>query len=200
MESFILDKTAEVRKNKEELEQKLKVSISITGRKVTIDGDAVDEYEASLILEAIDLGFSAKKALQLKDPDMVFRRLNIKKFTKPQRIPDVRSRIIGTEGKTKRTIENIGSCDMVIKGNEIGLICPAETLEETTTAISNLIRGSKQGNVYAFLEKMNRERKKFADDLGLKTKKDKEKEEKEKPKEKESDEYSGDVEDEEDMA
>ena len=172
MEQFIFDKTAEIRRNKQELESKLKVSISIAGRKVTIEGEAMDEYEASIILEAMDIGFSAKKALILKDPDMTFRRLNIKKFSKPQRRSDVRARIIGTEGKTKRTIENIGSCDIVVKGNEIGIICPAETVEETTTAVKNLIKGSKQGNVYAFMEKMNRERKNFSEDLGLKTKKE----------------------------
>jgi ribosomal RNA assembly protein len=170
MEQFIFNKTGEIRKHKEELERKLKVSISITGKKVVIEGDAMDEYESSLVLDAIDLGFSAKKALQLKDPEMTFRKINIKKFSKPQRRGDVRSRIIGTEGKTKRTIENIGSCDMVVKGNEIGIICPAETIEETTTAIINLVRGSKQSNVYAFMEKMNRERRGFSDDLGLKTK------------------------------
>lgn len=190
MEQFIFDRTTEIRKNKAELEQKLKVSISITGKKVTIDGEGIDEYEASIILEAIDMGFSAKKALQLKDPDMTFRRLNIKKFSKPQRRPDVRARVIGTEGKTKRTIENIGSCDLVIKGNDIGIICPAETVEETTTAIRNLIKGSKQGNVYAFMEKMNRERKSFSEDLGLKIK------DKENQSEEEDSEYSGDVEEE----
>jgi len=173
METFIFERTSEIKRNKQELERKLKVSISITGRKVTIEGDAMDEYEASIILEAINLGFSSKKALQLKDPEMVFRKINIKKFSKPQRHSDVRSRLIGTEGKTKRTLENIGSCNMVVRGNEVGIICPAETIEETTTAITNLIRGSKQANVYAFLEKMNRERKKFPDDLGLKTKKEK---------------------------
>lgn len=179
MESFIINRTSEIRKNKAELEDKLKVKISIIGKKVTIEGEAVDEYEASIILEAIDFGFSAKKALMLKDPEILFRRINIKKFSKPQRRSDVRSRVIGTEGKTKRTIENIGNCEMVVNHNEIAIICPASTIEETTTAITNLIRGSKQGNVYAFMEKMNRERKKFSDDLGLKTKKEEDKAEKE---------------------
>ena len=51
---------------------------------------------------------------------------------------------------------------------EIGIIASAETIQETVTAITNLIRGSKQGNVYAFLERMNAERKKLSEDLGLK--------------------------------
>ena len=170
MAIFIFNNTKEIRKNKQELERALKLKITIEGKKVTTSGDPMKDYEASIVLDAINFGFSARKALVLLDPTMQFKLLNIKKFTRKSRLKDARSRIIGTEGKTKRAIENICNCDIVISENEVGIIAPGDSIEETVTGIINMIKGSKQGNVYAFLEKMNSRRKLYGDDLGLKIK------------------------------
>ena len=99
--------------------------------------------------------FQKKKALQLLDPEATFRKIHIKNFTRRKNIGEVRARLIGTEGKTKRTLEEIGSCDIIIGDTEVGIIGSAENIEKTTTAITNLIKGSKQANVYRFLERMN---------------------------------------------
>jgi KH domain-containing protein len=191
METIFIEKIAEIKRNIKELEYKLKVRMSFQGRSLSISGEAIDEYEASIIINAINFGFSAKQALSLQEPDMQFRILNIKDFTRRKNLKEVRARLIGTEGKTKRTLENVGNCEIVINDNEIGVIGTANTLDETTTAIVSLIRGSKQGNVYAFMEKMNRERKAMDDDLGLKDKKDRNVEvKKKKNKKKEAEEES----------
>lgn len=171
METIIFEKTGEVRRNLKELEEKLKVSIKIVGKKVIITGEAMDEYEAMIILDAINFGFSEKKALQLKDPDFQFRKISIKDFTRRKNLEDVRGRLIGSEGKTKRTIENITDSELEIRNNSVGIICLADSMDDTVTAIKNLVRGSKQSNVYAYLEKMNANRKRtLAADLGLKSK------------------------------
>lgn len=159
MKILIFDKTIELRRNKIELEEKLNIKITTLGKKVTITGAPIDEYEASLVLDAINLGFSAKKALQLKDESKIFRVLNIKNLTRKKNLQNVRARIIGKEGKTKRTIENITNSDIVIKDNEIGIIADAESIEDTITGISNLIRGTKEANTYRYLEKINTKRK-----------------------------------------
>ena len=159
MQTILFQKTSELRRNKDELEKKLDVKIDIEGKKVTIKGSPIDEYEASIVLDAINLGFSAKKALALKDESKIFRTLNIKNLTRKKNLKEVRARIIGTEGRTKRTIENISGADIVIKENEIGVISDTESIEEVITAISNLVRGTKQSNTYRYLEKMNRNKK-----------------------------------------
>lgn len=170
METIVFERVKELKKNIPQLEKKLNVEIKMTGKTATISGEGIDEFEAKIVLDAINFGFSAKKALILKDQDMSFKILNIKKFTRPNRLEDARARLIGTEGKTKRTIEQVASCDLVINGNEVGIIAPAISIENTITALTNLIRGSKTANVYSFLERMNAERKKLSDDLGLKIK------------------------------
>jgi len=163
MENFYFRNTKEIRNEKEALEKKLKIAIKIKGKQVSIEGPAVNEYEASMIIKAMEFGFSARKALLLQNENMIFRKISIKDFTRKKNLKEVRGRIIGKEGKTKRTIENISDCDIEVYDNELGVICQAEEIEEVTTAITNLIRGTKQANVYSFLEKMNKEKKKYND-------------------------------------
>lgn len=159
METIYFDRLTELKRTHDELEKRLKVTITIEGRKVTIKGNTFEEYEALTILEAMNFGFSAQTALMLKDEDIVFRIIHIKDFTNRKDLETVKARIIGTQGRTKRTIENLANCEVMIKGNEVGLICPAEEIDYVITGMTNLIRGSKQANVYKFLERINTSRK-----------------------------------------
>src|SRR3989338_9068836 len=107
METIYLENTKAIRKEKADLERALDVKISIKGKEFSISGNPIQEYEASLVLEAMSLGFSSKKALQLKNDEFVFRKISIKQFTRRKDLHDVRARLIGTKGKTKRTMEEI---------------------------------------------------------------------------------------------
>lgn len=171
METIIFEKTREIKKERTSLEKKLNVKITIKGNDVTIEGEPFAEYEAARLISAIQFGFSAKKALTLLEEDTIFRVINIKDFTRRKDMYEVRSRIIGKEGKTRKTVEEISGCFIIIKeDNTLGVIGSAESIDEATTAITNLIRGSKQANVYRFLERMNATKKKQVSDLGLKIK------------------------------
>lgn len=172
METLFLKRTKEIGIERANLEKKLQVKLTLEGRKLTIEGDPYKEYEAKIILEAINFGFSVSKALLLLEEEILFRRLHIKSFTRRKNLHEVRARLIGTYGKTKNTIEEISGCEVVIQDNEVGIIGSAESIEHATTAIKNIIRGTKQANAYRYLERMNRT--KDIDDLGIKTKKDKE--------------------------
>ncbi len=171
MDSIYFDRIAELRKEKALIERKLNVKISIVGKKVDIEGDALDEFEAEQVLSALSFGFSAKKALTLLEPDMMLRKIHIRSFTRRKDLSEVRSRIIGKEGKTKRTIEEISGCTIIVRESEVGILGSAEAMDYATTAITNVIKGSKQSNVYNYLERMNAEKRKLLDEgLGLKIK------------------------------
>jgi ribosomal RNA assembly protein len=171
METLFFKKTREIRKEKTDLEKKLNIIITIKGNSVSFEGSSINEYEALRVLEAMQTGFSAKKAILLLDEDIIFKKINIKNFTRRKDMDEVRSRIIGKDGKTKRTIEEISNCYINVEDDStIGIIGPAESIEEATTAITNLIKGSKQANVYRFLEKINTIKKAQISDLGLKIK------------------------------
>lgn len=159
METLHIENIKEIKKALPDLKKRLSLKISLEGKKLTIEGEALDEYEALQILEAISFGFSAKQAQKLIDRDFTFRRTNIKKFTHRTDKEAVRARVIGKEGKVKKTLETLTNSDIVIRGNEIGIICPEESINYMITALSNLIRGSKQSSIYSFLERMNARRK-----------------------------------------
>ncbi len=159
METIYFQKPSELRKNLALLEKALKVKISRNGRLATIKGSGIAEYEASLVLQAMAFGFSAKKALLLKSSEFIFKIIHIRNFTRKKNLQEVRARIIGKKGKTIRTIENISEVHLLLKENELGVIGEAESITETETALKNLIKGTKQSNVYRYLEKSNKIKK-----------------------------------------
>lgn len=167
METLIVEKPAAVRREKREIERQLGVRISVSGRTIVLEGSAFDEYIASLVVEALALGFTLKQALSLKDEDRVFRKIHIREFTRRKNLQDVRSRLIGRDGKTRRTIEEISDCDVVISESEVGIIGSTAAVEAATQAVTSIIKGAKQANAYRYLERMNTEQKKQGDDLGL---------------------------------
>jgi len=164
MEEIYCSRINEVIKNKDKLEKELSVKISVDGKKISVDGGGVDEYEARLVFDAIDFGFTVKQALLLKDEEMRFRKVHIKDYTK-RNLEDVKARIIGTKGKAKRTMEEISNCKILINDYDVGVIGYIEDVEHVVTAIIHVIRGSKQSNMYSYLERMNRVRKEEGLDL-----------------------------------
>ena len=157
-EKIYCKRAGEIRKNKSKIEKETGVKISIDGGNVEFSGGSVEEYEAGMILDAIDFGFTAKQAMVLKDDGMMFRKVHIRDHTK-RNLRDVRARLIGLEGKTRRTIEDISGCKVLITESDVGIIGDAEDAGHVVTAVVNIIKGSKQSNMYAYLEKMNRIKK-----------------------------------------
>ena len=159
METIYLEKTTELKRAKAELEKKLNVKIKIQDKEAIVEGESLDEYEAMQVIEAISFGFSAGKALLLKEPEYAFRKLHIKEFAGKRKLTVIKSRLIGRQGKTKKTIENISDSYIIIQESEIGIISPSESIEFVITALINLMKGTKQSNVYKYLEKINKTRR-----------------------------------------
>ncbi len=154
MKRFILEKFLRVVKNRERLENALNVKISNRGKEIIINGDSVDEYVAEKVLDALDFGFPFSVATSIKeDEDNVFEIIRIKDYTKKSDLSKIRARIIGSGGKTLRTLTELTKCNFEMSGNEVGIVGYPEEIEVATQALISLIRGSKTANVYAYLEK-----------------------------------------------
>lgn len=149
----------EITNNRLRLEKEFNVKISNQGKNIFIKGRPENEYLVLKILEAVNLGFSIHQALILKNEEMILHIINIKDITKRKDLHSVRARLIGTQGKTKENIENLGECEVAIQDNRIGIIGESSCIEDTIIAIKSLIQGSKQGNVYARMEKRKKERR-----------------------------------------
>ena len=153
MKKIFSEKFPRVIKNKKNLEKELNVKLKVDGTEITIDGESVDEYIAEKVITAIDFGFPLSVALMLKDDEYVFESLNIKDYTKKTNLVSVRARIIGKGGKTIKTLSDLTKCYFEIKDNQVGIVGNSEDIQNALQSIISIAQGSKQSNVYHYLEK-----------------------------------------------
>ncbi len=149
---------------KKRLEEVTGTRISIDSRtgEVTIEhmgsADPVMALKARDIVNAIARGFSEARAFRLLDEDVYLEVLDIKDFAHTKnRIAQIRARIIGTRGKTRRLIEELTGVDVSVMGHTVALIGPSFEMAIAREAVLMLLRGSEHATVYRFLERKRAE-------------------------------------------
>lgn len=152
MKTILLDETKTLKKFAKKLEAELDVKLKINKNEVSIEGKAEDEFLAEKIIDALDFGFPIDAALLISKEEFLFEILNIKDYTKKKDLKTIRARIIGREGKTLKTLATLTECFFEIKENSVGIIGSPESIETAQNAIISIIQGSKQANVYGYLE------------------------------------------------
>lgn len=148
-----------IRQNRARLEKELHVKIKNKGRRLFIDGAADNEFLGLEVIEAINLGFSVDEALMLKKDEVILQVLNIKDITIRKNLEEIRGRIIGTHGRTLKTLNNITNCAITLRDNQIGIIGDTDLIEDAVQAMTSLVQGSKQGNVYGRIERRKKEKR-----------------------------------------
>ena len=169
MEKIFLRRPERVMNVRKKLEKALKVKIIGSGNEIEIEGEGMDEYDASVVLNAIDIGFNPRVALLLKDPDYMIEKINIKDYVRHSRVSTVKGRLIGREGKAKAQLANLTDCDIVVFDNTIAIIGLTEDVDIASKAIRSLIKGSPHTSVFQYLEKY-RKIKKEKELLGIEDK------------------------------
>ncbi len=165
MKKIISEKLARILKNRKMLERELNVKITNKGTEVVIEGLPINEYLAEKVIDAINFGFPLSVAFMIKEEDVSFEILNIKDYTKRKDFATVRARIIGKNGKTLKTLNNLTNCNFELKDNQVGIIGNSEEIKNAQIAVTSIIKGAKQSNAYSYLEK---HQTKPIFDLGLK--------------------------------
>lgn len=153
MKKIILDNSKKIIEEKNKLEKELNVKISKQGNEICIDGLPENEYIAEKVIDAINFGFSIKRAFLIKKQELIFEILNIKDYMRSKNILRVKGRIVGESGRALAALSQLTDCYFEIKGNKVGIIGDSENIKNAQDAIIMLIKGSKHANVYAFLEK-----------------------------------------------
>jgi ribosomal RNA assembly protein len=161
MQEIYLENIREIVRSKSKLEKELGIKVYNKGKNIFVKGSPEKEFTALQVMEAIKNGFSAERALKLKQENFMIQKIKIKSVTKRNDLSRIKARLIGTKGKTLRTLKNLTECDFAVNDNEIGIIGPIEEIEEAVQAVTSLIHGSKQGNVYSRLEKNRKKRRDF---------------------------------------
>ena len=145
---------------KKKLEEATGVKVEIDSEKgeVTIDEKQAEDPSYALtvqdIVKAIGRGFSEERAFRLLDDDTFLRMFDVRDFAgkNPKRVRQVRARLIGRGGKTRRLVEELTGVDVSIYGNTVGLIGDIVQLGVAEKAVEMLLEGSKHAAVYRFME------------------------------------------------
>lgn len=164
-----------ISKEKRELEKELKVRLTFFKDSISIEGEAINEYPAMQIVNALAIGFRLKVALLLRQEDYMLELIRIKEYIKPyspSRLKQVKARIIGKKGKAIETISQLSDCAIKLSDNTLAIIGRTEDVKIAEKSLISLIRGSKHGNVYARLEKAEH-KELLEEDLGLREMKEK---------------------------
>ena len=146
---------------KEKIEKISKTLIQIDSSEgeILIDDNEESDPLAALVVKdvihAIGRGFSAEHALLLFNDNMDFFIFDIRDYVgkKDSHIKRIKSRVIGTEGKTKKTIENLTDSILSIYGHTVSIISDFESMDIVKKAIDMLLSGSKHASVYRYIER-----------------------------------------------
>ncbi len=134
------------------------------GSVVVHEEEAKDPFlamRAGDIVKAIGRGFSPEHAFALLRDDYYFNLMDITEYTgkKPNHVRRVRARLIGTEGKTRRLIEELSESYLSVYGNTVAIIGDEWGSDVARRAVDMVLSGSEHRSVYGFLEKMRRAKK-----------------------------------------
>jgi ribosomal RNA assembly protein len=138
------------------------------GEAVRIEGDAFDEFTARNVVHAFGRGFDVDTACRLSNSDYYFTAIDLEQvFGNEKRIKQVKARIIGEDGRTKRYIERVSATRISVYGNTVGLIGRVEDIREAEVAINTLIEGGTHRLAYEKMESEHRKNTQNAKNAGF---------------------------------
>lgn len=167
-------------KVKQYIEEKLQVKLKIESEgdvTITLSEKATDPsllLKAKDVVTAIGRGFAPEVTDRLiRNEDEIFDLVDLRLvFGRSESdIKRIKGRIIGTEGKTRKLIEELSEADVVVYGHTIGIIGSFEQADTARNAVQMIIEGCEHHTVYRYLQRKRSELKKEKLELWEKPKK-----------------------------
>jgi ribosomal RNA assembly protein len=152
-------------KTRQSIEERagVRISVDTDENEVRIDDtapkDPIGPLKAEDVVRAIARGFSPDRAFKLFSDEMYFQLFDMHDYVGKDRkdIQRLASRVIGSEGKTRRIIEDLSGCHLSVYGHTVGIIGDLDGIEVAKSAVDMLLSGSEHAMVYRFLENKRRE-------------------------------------------
>ena len=143
---------------KKELEEETNSKIDVDSKEgiVRIEGqDSIQLYEAKELIKAIARGFNPEIARLLLRSDYTLALINIEEYTggSQKSLNRLRGRVIGQEGKSRKTIEQYTETYVCVYGKTVGIIGESQNVDIARMAAENLLKGSTHTSVFKWLEK-----------------------------------------------
>ena len=152
--AVLIGKSGEVKKQIEQI-TKTKIEVDSKEGDVSVTGDdPITLLNVREIIKAVGRGFNPDIALVLLKADYSFELVNVADYVRNKNdLIRIRGRVIGAEGKSRRTIEELTETDICVFGKTIGIIGQLENVALCRRAIMTLLSGSPHSSVYHWLEK-----------------------------------------------
>jgi len=148
---------------KRELESALGVQMRVDSEEgdVSLSGaDAVALFTAREVIKAIARGFNPEIAKQLLKTDYLLEVINIGDYaTGKNQMIRLKGRVIGENGRSRTTIEELAEVSVSVYGKTISIIGETENVTAAKRSVDALLTGAPHSTVYRLLEKLRRERK-----------------------------------------
>jgi len=157
-------------KVKQHIEERLQVKLEIDsedgGVTIVLSEKAIDPsllLRAKDVVTAIGRGFAPEIAFRLiRNDEEIFDLVDLRlTFGRSDSdIKRIKGRLIGSEGKTRRLIEELTEANVAIYGHTVGLIGTFEEVDAARNAVQMIIEGCEHKTVYRYLQRKRTELKK----------------------------------------
>ena len=156
-------------KIKQYIEEKLDVKLDVDSEgsiTIVLNENAKDPsmlLKAKDIATAIGRGFSPDTAFRLiRNEDDIFDMVDLRVIfgRSESDIKRIKGRIIGSDGKTRKLIEELSEADVVVYGHTVGIIGSFEQADTARNAVQMIIEGCQHHTVYKYLHRKRTELKK----------------------------------------
>jgi ribosomal RNA assembly protein len=147
-------------KRKLELDTECKIDVDSKEGEVFIFGtDGLKLFIAKNVILAIARGFNPETAITLLKPDYNFELIDLNDFARKEQHQRLKGRIIGSEGKSRKLIEDFTNTNICVYGKTVGIIGRVENVDIAKRACTSLLEGAAHASIYKWLEKKKREMK-----------------------------------------
>jgi ribosomal RNA assembly protein len=138
-----------------------KILINTEGEVKIVGDDSVKCFECLNIVKAIGRGCKPSVALSLLKEDNCSEILDITDYSgkNKDKLQRMKGRIIGKEGKIRKTLEKITGCNVVVYGKTVCIVGPLEEVQITRNAVHDILKGAPQGPVFNVVERKIKELK-----------------------------------------
>ncbi len=150
-------------KVKEEVMRRTRTRITVDSKNGTViiepESPDVPPYmvmKAREFVRAIAYGFSPERAMRVLDEDQVLIVIDLKQLVgdAPNHLQRIKGRIIGEQGRARRTIEEMTGTYISIYDTYVAIIGDYESAQAAREAIEMLIQGRQHSTVYRYLERV----------------------------------------------
>ena len=156
-------------KTKRHIEDRLQVKLDIDKEgsvTIILNENCPDPsllLKAKDVVSAIGRGFPPETAFRLiRNEDDIYDMIDLRLIfgRNESDITRIKGRIIGTEGKTRKLVEELTEADVVVYGHTVGIIGSFEEADAAHNALQMIIDGCEHHTMYNYLQKKRTELKK----------------------------------------